>query len=74
MKWICDVRTGCLAVYKADKKVNCIGDRPDNTILYFNGFWDGNHWEIQSWKISVARAITAILNFGYDWPSAGKEA
>lgn len=61
--WICDERAGCVAVYKSDKRVNCIGDRPDNTVLFLHGFRNGDYWKVQGWKIRLALAVTAILNF-----------
>ena len=59
-EWVADIRGGCIAVYRAELKINCMDDLDDNDkILYYDGFRVLGSWETREVDRNNAAYIAA---------------
>jgi hypothetical protein len=72
-KWLCDERTGCVAVYWAENYQNCLDgvQYQENCAFFETGHTvQGNYgleWRMNRGQINKARMITRDLNdYGYE--------
>jgi len=65
MKWIADIRSGCCAVYFAEKKHNCLSGITDESVFYRRGTYDtaNSVWNLPKRHEVTAKVIAAIYNF-----------
>ena len=56
--WIADLRVGCVAVYAADERANCM-DQVMEKIFYRAGQWDGKAWRTDETDEAHATFIAA---------------
>jgi len=58
--WKVDERVGCIAIYPADEKYNCLDMPHHNFVAYWHGYMDEEKtWQLHEKDLANARLIAA---------------
>ena len=61
-RWICDIRTGCVAVYYANKPTTCLSGAREWAKYYRHGYMVAGGWENKKIDEIIGNIYAFVLN------------